>query len=105
MARIEFKWDEPKFNTYEGCDPEHLYSSLPDSYKTAGKPAIVFLTSGLADDAQLMKNVEGTCFRDENVQIGATMFQQVKLNGNKVKENHPFWKILGGAKLPRMVVV
>jgi hypothetical protein len=105
MARIDLKWDEPKVNTYEGFDPEHLYPSLPEAYRTAGKPAIVFLTSDLADDAQLMKNVEGTCFRDENFQIGATMFQQIRMNGNKVKENHPFAKLLGGKALPRMIVL
>ncbi len=52
-----------------------------------------------------MKNVEGTTLMDENVQIGATMFHNVKMNGNKVDQNHPYWKILGGKSLPRMVVV
>ena len=105
MARIEYKWDEPKLNSYEGFNPESLYSSLPDSYKSAAKPGIVFLTSSLEDHAQYMKNVEATTLMDENVQIGATMFQHVKMNGNKVTETHPYWKILGGKQLPRMVVV
>lgn len=105
MARIEYKWDEPKLNSYEGFNPESLYSSLPDSYKSAAKPGIVFLTSSLEDHAQYMKNVEATTLMDENVQIGATMFQHVKMNGNKVTETHPYWKILGGKTLPRLVVV
>lgn len=105
MARIELKWDTPRFNMYEGANPANLYSSLPDSYGQAGKPTLVYLTSSLPDDEQLMKNVEGTCFRDENVQIGGTMFQQMKLDGNKIRDTHPFWKILGGHDLPRMVVV
>lgn len=104
MARIEYKWDDPKFNTYEGANPENLYSALPDEYKN-GKPTLVFLTSDLADDAQFMKNVEGTTLMDENVQIGVGMFHQMKLNGAKVKDTNPFWKILGGKQLPRMVVV
>ena len=105
MARIEYKWDDAKFNSYEGANPENLYSALPDTYKTAGKPTLVFLTSDLADDAQYMKNIEGTTLMDENVQIGAGMFNQLKMNGNKVKDTNPFWKILGGKSLPRMVVV
>ncbi|MSR47056.1 MAG: hypothetical protein EXS13_08325 [Planctomycetes bacterium] len=105
MARIEYKWDDPKFNTYDGLNLESLYSALPEQYKVAGKPTLVFMTSDLADDAQYMKNVDATTLMDENIQIGAGMFQQMKINGNKIKENNPFWKILGGKQLPRMVVV
>lgn len=105
MARIALDWQEPKFNSYEGFDAANLYSGFAETYQKAEKPAIVFLTSGLADHAQYMKNVDATTLMDENVQIGATMFQHIKLDGNKVNENHPYWKILGGKQLPRMVVV
>jgi hypothetical protein len=105
MARMDFKWDEPKLDLYDNVDPENILTSLPDEYKNSEKPLIVFLTSDLPDDAQTMKNVENTTFRDENVAIGATMFSQVRMNGLKIKDSHPYWKLLGGHELPRMVVV
>ncbi len=106
MARIEYKWDEPKLDMYQSVDPDNFFSVLPDGFKKADKPILVYLTSDLADDAQVMKNVESSVLKDENVSIGASsMFQQIKMNGLKIKDSHPMWKTLGGKSLPRMVVV
>jgi hypothetical protein len=105
MARIEFKWEEPKVNSYEGANPDDFLSGLPDQYKTAGKPILLFLTSEMTEDSQEMKNIESSTFMDESVAIGATMFNQIKWNGLKVKEGHPYFKMLSGKELPRMVVI
>jgi len=105
MARIDFKWDEPKLNGYDNVNPDDFLSALPGSYKQAEKPLLIFLTSDLPDDDQEMKNIESTVLRDENVSIGATLFGQIKLNGAKIASSNPYWKTLGGKQLPRMVVV
>ncbi len=104
MARIDFKWQEPKLNGYEGVNPDDFRTALPDSLKS-DKPFLVFLTSDLPDDSQEMSNISSTTLRDESVAIGATLFSQLKVNGLKVKEGSAFWKTLGGKELPRMVVV
>jgi len=105
MARIEFKWEEPKINSYEGASPDDFLGSLPANYKSADRPAIIFLTSDMTEDDQEMKNIEASTLRDEAVAIGATLFQQVKWNGLKIKDSSPYWKTLGGKELPRMIVV
>jgi hypothetical protein len=103
MARIEYKWQEPKLNGYDGINPDDFFTALPDSFKTADKPLLVYLTSDLPDDAQEAKNVE-SMLRDENVSIGATLFTQIKLNSAKFKEGSPYWKAIGGKEAPRMIV-
>lgn len=105
MARIDFKWDEPKLNGYDNVNPDDFLSALPASYKSADKPLLIFLTSDLPDDDQEMKNIESSVLRDENVSIGATLFTQIKLNGNKFGAANPYWKTIGGKQLPRMIVV
>jgi hypothetical protein len=103
MARIEFKWEQPKLDAYDGVNPEDFFTALPDSYKSREKPLLVFLTSGLEEDGQEMKNIEAMLM-DENVSIGATLFTQIKLDGAKFKEGSPYWKSIGGKELPRMLV-
>lgn len=105
MARIEIKWSEPQLNTYDHLNTEDLFTALPADFKADGKPVLVFLTSSRSEDAQEMKNIEGSVLKDESISIGATMFRSVKLDGAKIREGHPFWKILGGKELPRMIVV
>jgi hypothetical protein len=105
MARIEFKWQEPKLNGYDGVNPDDFRTALPDSLSGTQTPFLVFLTSSLEEDNQKMKNVESTVFMDESVAIGATLFSTIKLNGNKIKEGSSIWKAVGGKELPRMVVI
>src|SRR5262245_35426512 len=105
MARIEIKWSSPTLNTYDHLNSEDFFTALPADFKADGKPVLVYLTSSKTEDAQQMANVESSVFRDESISIGATMFRSVKLDGAKIKEGHPFWKILGGKDLPRMIVV
>lgn len=105
MARIDFKWDEPKLDLYNGGNPDNLLSSLPKSYDESDKPILVFVTSDLPDDEQKMKNVESSVFRDESISIGATLFSNIKMNGLKITDANPYKKMLGGKDLPRMVVV
>jgi len=105
MARIDLKWDEPKLNGYDNVDPNNFLTALPASYRDAGRPILVFLTSELPEDGQEMKNVEATTLRDEKVAIGATLFSQIKLNGVKFTDSNPYWKTIGGKELPRMIVV
>jgi hypothetical protein len=103
MARIEFKWEEPKLDAYDGVNPDDFYTALPDTYKSREKPLLVFLTSDAEEDAQEMKNVEAMLM-DENVAIGATLFKQIKLKAGKFKDGSPYWKSIGGKDAPRMVV-
>lgn len=105
MARIEIKWSEPKLNTYDHLNTEDFFTALPADFKTDGKPLLVFLTSSRSEDSQEMQNIESSVLKDESISIGATMFRSIKLDGAKIREGHPFWKILGGKDLPRMVVV
>jgi len=105
MARIDFNWDQPKLNGYDHIDPNDFRTALPDSYKQSDKPFLVYVTSELTDDDQEMKNIEASVLKDESVSIGATLFRQVKFDGAKIKESHPYWKTLGGKDLPRMIVV
>ena len=105
MARVEFKWQEPGLNGYDHLNPEDFRTALPASSIAADRPFLVFLTSELPEDEQEMKNIESSVLKDESVSIGATLFTQVKLEGSKVKDSNPFWKILGGDELPRMVVI
>jgi hypothetical protein len=105
MARIDFKWQEPKLNGYDGINPDDFRTALPDTMKQLDKPMLVFVTSDLADDEQDMKNIDSTVLKDESVSIGATLFTQIKFNASKIKESNPYWKTLGGKALPRMIVV
>jgi hypothetical protein len=103
MARIDFNWSEPKLNTYDKVNAEDFFTALPSDFRSAGKPVLVYVTGDA--ESQEMKNVESSVLRDESVSIGATMFRSIKVKGDKVTEGHPFWKVLGGKELPRMVVV
>jgi hypothetical protein len=105
MARVEFKWQEPALNGYDGINAEDFRTALPDTAKQGEKPFLVFITSDLPDDEQDMKNIDATVLRDESVSIGATLFNQIKLKGSKVKESSPYWKMLGGKEMPRVVVI
>jgi hypothetical protein len=105
MARIDFKWAEPKLNTYDHINTEDFFTALPADYKADGKPLLIYVTSKKTEDAQEMANIEGSVLKDESISIGATMFRSVKLDGAKINEGHPFWKTLGGKELPRMIVV
>lgn len=105
MARVEFKWSEPSLNGYDNINPEDFRTALPGNTGKADKPFIVFLTSELPEDSQEMKNIDSSVLMNESVSIGATLFDQVKLDGAKVKDTNPYWQILGGKELPRMVVV
>jgi hypothetical protein len=105
MARIDFKWSEPKLNTYDHINTEDFFTALPADYKADGKPLLIFITSSKTEDAQEMANIEGSVLKDESISIGATMFRSIKLEGSKINEGHPFWKTLGGKELPRMIVV
>lgn len=105
MARIEIKWSSPTLNTYDHLNSEDFFTALPADFKADGKPVLVYLTSGRTEDAQEMANVESSVFKDESISIGATMFRAVKLDGAKIREGHPFWKIIGGKDLPRMIVI
>lgn len=103
MARVQFKWQEPKLNAYDKINPEDFRTALPG---TPGKqPFLVFLTSDLPDDGQEMKNIDSAVLMNESVSIGATLFDQIKLDGTKIKDSNPYWKMLGGKELPRMVVI
>lgn len=103
MARVEFKWQEPTLNAYDKINPEDFRTALPG---TPGKqPFLVFLTSDLPDDGQEMKNIDSAVLMNESVSIGATLFDQIKLDGTKIKDSNPYWKMLGGKELPRMVVI
>jgi hypothetical protein len=105
MARMSFKWDEPKINGYDKINPDDFRTAVPELAAQGEKPFIVFVTSDLPDDDQEMKNIESTVLLDESVSIGATLFHQVKLTASKVKEGNPFWKMIGGKELPRMIVI
>jgi hypothetical protein len=105
MARIELKWDEPKLAMYDHYDVNDIYTALPSTYREADKPLLIYLTSDLTEDAQEVKNIESSALKDESVEIGATMFSTIKMNGNKVNDRHQYWKTIGGKDLPRFVVV
>jgi hypothetical protein len=105
MARVQFNWSEPSLNGYDHVNPEDFRTALPGNPGKADQPFIVFLTSALPEDDQEMKNIESSVFTNESISIGATLFSQVKLDGAKIKDSNPYWQILGGKELPRMVVV
>jgi hypothetical protein len=105
MARVEFKWSEPSLNAYDHINPEDFRTALPANSGNAGQPFLVFVTSDLPEDDQEMKNIDSSVLKNESISIGATLFEQVKLDGAKIKDSNPYWKILGGNELPRMVVV
>jgi len=105
MARLDFKWAEPTLNTYDHLDADNFFTALPADFKADGKPLLVYVTSSRDEDKIEMQNIEGSVLRDENISIGATMFRSIKLNGTKLSEGHPFWKVIGGKELPRVVIV
>jgi len=105
MARIDFKWQEPSLNGYDHVNPEDFRTALPGNTGKSDQPFIVFLTSDLPEDSQEMLNIDSSVLKNESVSIGATLFSQIKLNGAKIKDSNPYWQILGGKELPRMVVV
>jgi hypothetical protein len=105
MARLDFKWSEPTLNTYDHVDVNNFFNALPADFKVDSKPLLVFVTSNRDEDKQEMMNIDSSVLRDESISIGATMFRSIKIAGNKVTESHPYWKVLGGRDLPRMVVI
>jgi hypothetical protein len=105
MARIDFKWADPKLNTYDHVNADDFFAALPADYQSDRKPLLIYVTSKAEEDQQEMANIESSVLRDESISIGATMFRSIKLDGSKIREGHPYWKTLGGKELPRMVVV
>ena len=106
MARIAVNWEEPSVGSaYEGFDAANMMTGLPDEYAESGKPVIIYLESALEDDMVRTALITSTMERDEKVAIGMKMFNIVRMNGLKIGKDHPYAKILGGRKLPRMVVI
>jgi len=103
MARVAFKWQEPTLNAYDKINPEDFRTALPGN--PSKQPFLVFVTSDLPEDGQEMKNIDSAVLMNESISIGATMFDQIKLDGSKIKESNAYWKMLGGKELPRMIVI
>ncbi len=104
VARLRMNWENPKLNMYDSVDKENFFSVLPSDYAASGKPLIVFLGTDVPDAAKVMSDLDMSVFGDENVAVGARLFRAIKLKGDKVSKDHPFWGDIGGKALPRVVV-
>ncbi len=105
VQRLQMKWETPKLNLYDNIDKEDFLSCLPSDYKACGKPLVIFLSTELPDAAKQLMEVEQGVFGDENVAVGARLFRSVKLRGDRISKDHPYWATLGGKSLPRVIVV
>lgn len=67
-----------------------------------GKPFIVFLSS--KDNVNEQTVVEQTTLKDERVSLGSKFFTMLEAEGETITKTHPYYKWIGGKKLPRVVV-
>ena len=67
-----------------------------------GKPFIVFLSSNENINEQTV--VEQTTLKDERVSLGSKFFTMLEAEGETITKTHPYYKWIGGRKLPRVIV-
>jgi hypothetical protein len=102
---IAIHWETPRLELYDHVDQNDLFSSLPASFRSDRQPLLVFLATESHDSARQLKNAEETVLRDEQVALGSRLFRAIRLDGDRVLKSHPQWATLGGAALPRVIVV
>lgn len=104
VARLQMKWENPKLDMYDSVEKDNFFSVLPDEFATSGKPLIVYLGSDAPDAAKAVAELDQKVFGDENVAVGARLFRAIRMKGDKVSKDHPFWSTIGGKELPRVVI-
>jgi hypothetical protein len=105
VQRLDVKWESPRLNLYDNIDPDDFLSALPADFRKSEKPLLVYVSSDSPDAAKATTAVEQNVLRDENVALGARLFRAVRLKGDKLTKENPYWGTLGGRALPRVVVV
>jgi len=99
------RWNAPQLNGYDRIDPNDFLTALPDNYRSDGKPLLIYVTSDAAASAKKVEDVEQNVFRDENVALGARLFNAVEIDGDKLTKANAWYQTLAGRELPRVIVV
>lgn len=102
---ISFEKSDLNAASYEGFNAEDLFTALPARYREAGRPLFVYLTSDLPEHQDDSTALQQDVFLSEKISIGMKMFSPIRVDGLRVDSNHPYARVLGGAELPRLVVV
>lgn len=99
------RWNAPRLNGYDGIDPDDFLTALPTTYRSDDKPLLIYVTSDTEAAAKKVADVEQNVFRDENVALGARLFNAVEIDGDKLKKSNAWYKTLAGRELPRIIVL
>ena len=64
----------------------------------------MWISSDHPEDAVRNKVLRQTVLRNEKISLGLKMFNLVRIDSSEVRKGKPFYDVLNGRKLPRMVV-
>ena len=69
------------------------------------RPLFLFITSRDSKVAKAVGLIEKTAFKDERVALGAKFFRLSQVEAAQITRSHPLYKLVGGRKLPRIVLI
>ncbi|GEM_PF-5395626 len=69
------------------------------------RPLFLFITGRDPKSAKVVKYIEKTTFKDERVCLGAKFFRLTQVEAGEIPKSHPLYKIVGGRRLPRVVLL
>ncbi len=69
------------------------------------RPLFLFITGRDPKAAKKVALIQNTAFKDERVALGAKFFRLAQVEADQITRSHPLYKIVGGRKLPRIVII
>jgi len=93
----------PLEDPLQADSPADLVSKF--SQADGKRPLFLFLTSREPKAAKTTALIEKTVFKDERVCLGAKFFRLCQIEAEKISRSHPLFKLIGGKKLPRIVLI
>lgn len=93
----------PLENPLQADSPADLVSKFADFGER--RPLFLFITSRDPKVSKAVELIEKTAFKDERVALGAKFFRLSQVEAAQIARSHPLYKIVGGRKLPRIVLI
>ncbi len=93
----------PLENPFEADSIARLVARFSESGEP--RPLFLFITGRSPKALKAVELMEKTTFKDERVCLGAKFFRLTQVNATEITKSHPLYRILGGRRLPRIVLL